>query len=635
MATRTVTTVGIRRPHSNEAWAGVTVTFRLQNAVTTGEGTFPVDKVPAVTDADGIFSVELEAGLASRWVFQCPGTPVLSFVLEPSDLPITIEELRALSGLPPVLTDPLQVALDAGFEQFHAALAGKVTAAEAATVAAAVLADYGAVTAEGALAVVRAASGTVGRQALLGVGDSNMAAPALLAGIAAHLGVTDVVNLGQSGWSSSDIAIRQGGLDPLLTVASNQIPASGAVTVTTINPATSYRTNGSGSKSWLGVLAGVPGTLTHNMDTATWSFTRTAPGSAVACPAGTPFHCTTADQHRDRITIYWLGRNNIADLPSKLLDTVRDVDLMIAHQTDPKRFLVIGVMPSSTEASHTARGTAIANHNAYLAQRYGSRFVDIATLLRTTGLAQVGLAPTANDATDIASGLIPRALMVDSIHLNDLGNSAAARIIANVLASLGSIPGVIPPPLFPTHTMVTSDSFNRADTAANAIGTSDAAYGGTGAAWAGSGEVRIVGNTLGRQTASAQRTAVVAAGTVDQRVSVRLLKVPAASLAGVILRYSDASNYYSVSVDSTGAVQINRRVGGVSAGTAGPTDAGTFVAGDTLEGRIKGDELQAYVNGVMVLRVTSTALTTGSSCGLLFPSSDAAVAFDDFRAWAL
>jgi len=147
MATRTVTTVGIRRPHSNEAWAGVTVTFRLQSAVTTGEGTFPVDKVTEVTDADGIFTVELEAGLSSRWVFQCPGTPVLPFILEPSDLPITIEELRALSGLPPVLTDPLQVALDAGFGQFHDALVGLPTVdsvTEAITTAVAAKVDAGA-----------------------------------------------------------------------------------------------------------------------------------------------------------------------------------------------------------------------------------------------------------------------------------------------------------------------------------------------------------------------------------------------------------------------------------------------------------------------------------------------------------
>ena len=110
------------------------------------------------------------------------------------------------------------------------------------------------------------------------------------------LGV-DVVNFGKGGWASTDIAVRLGAVQPLLTVAGNRIPASGPVTVTAISPATDYRDNNTGGPiTWTRTLAGVPGTLTHNQDPAeSWVFTRTTAGSAVTCQPGTAFIDTTAN----------------------------------------------------------------------------------------------------------------------------------------------------------------------------------------------------------------------------------------------------------------------------------------------------------------------------------------------------
>ena len=482
-------------------------------------------------------------------------------------------------------------------------------------------------------------SGDVLTQSLLGIGDSYMESPSFdwLGLVANFLGGIPYINLGKSGWSSSDIAVRQGGIDPLLTVTSNTIPASGSVTVTAVNPATSYRTNGSGSISWSGVLCGVPGTLTHNMDTTAWSFARTTSGNAVSCPAGSPFHCTTADTYRDRITIYVCGRNNIADSPSKLLDAIRDLDLMIAHQTGtPKRYIILGVVPSSTEGNNTARYVEIANFNAYLAARHPNRFLDIATIIRNTGLAQVGLGPTAQDTIDIAAGLVPSSLKADTIHLNDNGKTALARLVARTITNLGWVPGVIPVPELATATMITSDSFNRADSSANGGGTTDAAYGGTATTWTGTGEIKVKNNTLTRDTAASIRQSYVSAGSTDHRVSVKIISLPVtgANTAGVIARRTDASNYYAVYTDSSGAVQINKTVTGTTSGVMGPTNAGICKPGSTIECRIVGNSISAIVDGVIVLTRTDSSLTTGTDCGVRFPSADTNVAFDDFRVWA-
>ena len=182
--------------------------------------------------------------------------------------------------------------------------------------------------------------------------------------------------------------------------------------------------------------------------------------------------------------------------------------------------------------------------------------------------------------------------------------------------------------------VLTSDSFNRADTSAGTLGTSDAAYGGSAAAWTTSGEFKITSNKAGRSTATNVRTAFVPVGQDSMRVTAVLNTRPAGGFTGILARFTDTSNYYVIFVDSTGAMEIDKRVAGVTSRISGPTTTGVFTGGDTLGISVIGTTVTAYVNGVSLLSVNDTSITTGSNAGLYVPNGDATITFDDFKVFS-
>lgn len=259
--------------------------------------------------------------------------------------------------------------------------------------------------------------------------------------IQTSLGVT-VTNLGVAGQASSEIAIRQGGLQPLLTVTGNQIPASGAVNVTAMTPTTSYRAASSTSVpfTWVGTLAGIPGTLTHYSDQASnlWTFTRTASGTATTCPAGTPFICTQADPHVGTIQTIWPGRNNINIPGTSVGDVGRDIASMVAHLSAySPQYLVIGISNATNETPGSTNYIQIKAHNAAMAAIYGKRFYDIWVDFINNGLTMAGITPTTADTAAIAGGTPPPSLMSDIIHPNVAGYNVLADLISNKITAMG------------------------------------------------------------------------------------------------------------------------------------------------------------------------------------------------------
>lgn len=261
--------------------------------------------------------------------------------------------------------------------------------------------------------------------------------------LATELGLvynTDVFNGGKSGQASSDIAIRQGGLVPLVTVTSNQVPASGAVTITAISPSTSYRLDSSvGPTLFLGTLAGVPGTLTIDQATDVFSFTRTTPGSIVSCPAGTPFYGQTSATYRDWPQIIWVGRNNTTT-NTNFADARRDIASMVAYlRPYTKRYLIFGVSPSSSETNGTPARTALDAHNQALEDLYGSNFFNVVDYMATSqALADASITPTVQDLIDIANGIPPLSLRNDSLHFNPTGDLTLAKYVeASIITPKG------------------------------------------------------------------------------------------------------------------------------------------------------------------------------------------------------
>ncbi|MDR7230643.1 hypothetical protein J2X45_001734 [Caulobacter sp. BE264] len=265
-------------------------------------------------------------------------------------------------------------------------------------------------------------------------GDSLTNAGLGVSNVGSVLGIT-AVNRGISGQGIADIAIRQGGLRPAITVSGNTIPASGVVAVTAISPATGYRV-GSGY-SFVGTLAGVAGTLARDNANA-WTFTRTADGADVACPPGSLFvHDAQSLPAQNDVQSIWVGRNNVGDA-TFLADLQSGVALMVGFLKPlVKRYAIISVTNGQSEGIGTSAYQKIADANAYLAATYGDFFYDLRSDFIQHGLTVVGLTASSDDLAAIAADKPPPSLMGDSIHPNNTGYAAQKLLFAAWLTSRG------------------------------------------------------------------------------------------------------------------------------------------------------------------------------------------------------
>lgn len=254
-----------------------------------------------------------------------------------------------------------------------------------------------------------------------------------LAVLGSGLGTT-AVNRGIAGQASSDIACRQGGLRPKLTVAGDTIPAAGAVAVTAVAPSTGWRT--SEAFSFLGVLAGVPGTLAHD-NANSWTFTRTALGASAPCPPGSEFVADEAALYESDIQVIWAGRNNVyAD--TFAADVLRDVAACIANlKPYVRRFVIVSVTNGQSEGIGTQNYDRITALNAELARLYGENYLDLRRYMVTDSLAAAGIPPTAEDLAALAGDRMPPSIMLDSIHFTSAGYTVIGQRIKAFIQSKG------------------------------------------------------------------------------------------------------------------------------------------------------------------------------------------------------
>lgn len=237
------------------------------------------------------------------------------------------------------------------------------------------------------------------------------------------------------GEAPADIAVRQGGLAPQITLTGNSIPATtDPVTVTTIVPSTGFITDSPGNAlrgAFVGRLCGVAGTLKHDQSTGAWTFTRTAAGTvAINCPAGSTFRVDDSKTHRGDIQTFWGGRNGSSTL-------LRDTASMVAYLNAPKRFLVLSILTSGADVSGSAGYISILARNAQLAAAYPDNYFDIRGYLIASGLSDAGITPTTQDNADIAADTVPTSLRDDSIHPNAIGHWVIARRIAKFIVDKG------------------------------------------------------------------------------------------------------------------------------------------------------------------------------------------------------
>ncbi|MDR2294517.1 MAG: hypothetical protein LBE05_04870 [Microbacterium sp.] len=234
-----------------------------------------------------------------------------------------------------------------------------------------------------------------------------------------------VIGRGVTSQSVTEIALRQGGLNLLVTVDGGSIPASGTVAAT-VNVSGTWR-----SQAWTfsGSLCGVPGTLTKSA-THVWSFTRSRTGTATPAPAGSLW---VSDQPTGPMVGQILrgGRNS-----PDLANCARDMRAMVTRaRATGSPVLVLPVYNLATETTGTSGYDLIKSINAAYEEIGGSDFIDSRAWLIRHGLAEMGITPTAQDTADIAADVIPESLRHDSTHLNVAGRTAEARFLARIITS--------------------------------------------------------------------------------------------------------------------------------------------------------------------------------------------------------
>jgi lysophospholipase L1-like esterase len=163
-----------------------------------------------------------------------------------------------------------------------------------------------------------------------------------------------------------------------------------------------------------GSLAGVTGRMTTD-GSGNWTFRRLEAGGVTSIPSGTPFILETAVEFQEREQWLWAGSNDVASL-STVLDNIAAMVAYLGHT----HYRILSVLPGFGTA---AQAQAV---NSALQAAYGSRFVNVFAALQAENDG------SGDDLADVASGLVPRSLRSDALHLNTAGY---AIVSAAVLAS--------------------------------------------------------------------------------------------------------------------------------------------------------------------------------------------------------
>jgi len=270
---------------------------------------------------------------------------------------------------------------------------------------------------------------------IIALGDSMTADDAWLQVLEDGL-LIPVRDAGLAGQTSTEVAFRSGALAVSMTVAGDQIPASGSVAVTALAPSSDWRTGVSVQWTERGTLAGVPGTFRHqNASNGGATFVRDAPGSVVSCPPGTRFYVTPDEKtgvgyERCPATI-WVGRNN----HTSLANIQRDIQAMVTRFPNTK--LILSVTNTQNEPAGSAGYQAVMAINSWLATTFPSRYVNVRRWLIDDALRVMGLTPTAADTTAIGEDRIPPQLMNDDTHITPAASAALGGYLTQVYRQKG------------------------------------------------------------------------------------------------------------------------------------------------------------------------------------------------------
>lgn len=258
--------------------------------------------------------------------------------------------------------------------------------------------------------------------------------------LAALFPARSVFNYGIPSQVSAEIMARQGGAPALLTVSGNQIPASGAVSITAFS--VDFLTTKSAPNATLamnGSLSGIAGILTKS-GASLYSFARTTAGSVTSCPASTQFIPDAGVAGRSALPIIWPGTND-AIYAGTAAGVVSSVNAATAYLSSyVKRCIIIGPLNRASQPSGSSQyNLVLAMENALIAGATSGRYVffNARRYLIDNGLAAAGITATAQDTADIANDIPPTSLRSDDTHLTTVGYGLIAQQLKNIILNNG------------------------------------------------------------------------------------------------------------------------------------------------------------------------------------------------------
>ena len=259
-----------------------------------------------------------------------------------------------------------------------------------------------------------------------------------------------VYNDGINGQVALSIAIRQGGVPLTLSVAGGKFNGVKPVAVTKLsNEFLSTPLNGN-VYSRTGTLAGVSCTITRKFlpEVGERYVVEPTVQNDAEATAGTPadveipddsvFELADAVKMRTATQILWYGRNDMTQGKPEdgILTAIKS---SVDYIAEPRRYLVLGILPATTENKGTDGYAKVTAFNDELALLYRDAYVPM-TPPTEEEMSNIGFTPTAGDREDIQRGNFPSRMRPDNksdeIHLNNSGYQIIANRVAQKIRDL-------------------------------------------------------------------------------------------------------------------------------------------------------------------------------------------------------
>jgi lysophospholipase L1-like esterase len=245
---------------------------------------------------------------------------------------------------------------------------------------------------------------------------------------------------GIRGQIALSISIRQGGTPLKISVEGGKFDGIKEVKVTKLSNEFLSTPIDTESYTRSGTVAGVKCTITRTeIEEIGEGYTiKPDAESVVEIPDDSVFELEKAARLKTATQILWYGRNNIGKVTAED-EIITALDNSIAYISEPKRYLVLGVLLATPEDEGTEDYNQVTAINEKLAAKYGKSFVPM-TPPTDAEMAAIGYTPTAEDLADLEKKNFPTGLRpannTDEIHINDKGYQIVANRVIDKIKEL-------------------------------------------------------------------------------------------------------------------------------------------------------------------------------------------------------